>query len=213
MAGALVRGLPDLSELVDLPDLSRLGDLPALSRLGDFLRSLLGLEYLELCLTAPAELESHYTHDQIFGSEDVSWPRLHTLSIHNIAMGTRDLISLFSDGLPSLRNLKISVMVLLSGRWEWIIQFMHEHMSLDDFQMRCETELLYPGGRFHDYQGNGNEWYSTQEYGWLMDSVRSYVLRRPGSKCPTIRGGFGESADELAWRYSEELRNFLKSNS
>ena len=82
--------------------------LAELTGLGDFLGSLLGLEYLELFLPALAPSGSHYTYDQIFDSKDGRWPRLHTLSLHNLAINTKDLVSFLSDGLPSLRNLYVS---------------------------------------------------------------------------------------------------------
>ncbi|KAI4283430.1 MAG: hypothetical protein L6R38_002152 [Xanthoria sp. 2 TBL-2021] len=190
--------------------------LPDLTGLGDFLGSLLGLEYLELFLPAPALSGFQYTYDQIFDSKDGRWPKLHTLSIHNLAIGTKDLVSLFSNGLPSLRNLIISVMVLLDGRWEWIIQFMHEHMRLDEFQTSSGAELMYSDGGF--YQDDNYEWYGTEEYDWLLESVQSYVVRCEGHKHPSNRDDSdddtverkGKSADELARRYSKELQKFLR---
>lgn len=94
--------------------------LPELTGLGDFLGSLLGLEYLELFLPP---FGSHHTYDQIFDSMNRGWPSLHTLSLHNLATDTKDLVSLLSEVLPSLRNLYVSVRVLLDGHWDWIIQF------------------------------------------------------------------------------------------
>ena len=189
--------------------------MPELTGLGDFLGSLLGLEYLELFLPAPAPFTSHYTYDQIFDSMDGRWPRLHTLSLHNLAIGTKDLVSLRSEGLPSLRNLYACLMVLLEGRWDWIIQLMHWHMRLDDFQTPFGTELMYADGGF--YQDENYEWNGIEEYDWLLESVQSYVLRWEVSKHPSYRAVSdddamrrkGKCADELAHQYSREPQKFL----
>ena len=189
--------------------------LAELTGLGDFLGSLLGLEYLELFLPAPAPFGPHHTCNQMIDSNDGRWPRLHTLSLHNLANGTKDLVSLLSDGLPSLRDLYVSVMVLLDGRWDWIIQFMHHQMRLDDFQTHFGTELMYAYGGF--YEDENYEWNGTEQYDWLLESVQSYVLRWEGSEHPSYEavsdddavGRKGKRADEVAHQYSKELQKFL----
>lgn len=63
-------------------------------------------------------------------------------SLHNIAIGTRDLVTLFSNGLPVLRKLALSIMMLLlDGRWEW------DNRILMDMGNR--TALRDPGAGFY----------------------------------------------------------------
>lgn len=195
-------------------------EYPDLTGLGDLLISLPGLQYLDLALPAALSPQQQcYTYDQIFQyPDDGRWPNLHDLSIHNIAIRTKDLVAFFSEGLPALRRLSISIIVLLDGRWEWIIQFLHEHLRLESFETAIESGLLYSDGGFYN-EGDRYEWYLTEQYNWLLESVASYVERREGCLHPSVGSADLEDREverereretrEVAEGYGRALRGFL----
>lgn len=168
-----------------------------LQGLGRFLGSLTELNCLELILPTgtPDQL---YTYDQIFSRYNGRWPKLHTLYVQNLAIGTEDLVGLF-QGMPILRSLTVCMIVLLSGKWEGIMEFLHHHMQLESFEILSDSDrggslagLLYPTGE--DYSMMSDKY---------MHEVMQYVVRRRG--CPTWRDG---EDGGLARRYLAGLGSF-----
>lgn len=154
-----------------------------LTGLGYFLASLTALQSLELILPySVSHPERCYKYDGIFKTEDGRWPKLHTLKLYNIAISTTEIVSLFADALPSMRSLAISAVMLLDGRWEWIIEFMRKRMQLDTFAIGLLCGLLYSDGGF--YGDDQYDCYQTEEYDRHLGSVLNYVLH--GGHHPSI---------------------------
>ncbi|KAI4252553.1 MAG: hypothetical protein L6R42_007911, partial [Xanthoria sp. 1 TBL-2021] len=108
----------------------------------------------------------------VFERKDGRRPKLHTLTLHNIAIGTRDLVSIFSNGLPVLRTVALSMMLLFDGKWEWVIEFMHQVMILDEMDIKYGSTLLYPGVNFYEDR------YRNEVYSDFMGSVCGYGARK-----------------------------------
>ena len=148
---------------------------PDLTGLGYFLDSLIALQTLELVLPARCAIfHQYYNYDNIFKIKDGIWPDLHTMKLHNLAIGTRDLVKLFAEAFPSLRSLSIAAICLIEGRWVWILEFMREHMQLDTFYIAQYSGLLYPGDEVRDayeyYESDLTKSDRHREY------VQSYVV-------------------------------------
>lgn len=161
-------------EGVDLPH-----RMPDLRGLGHLLYSLTGLEFLDLRL--PVALSepywgNHYTYERVFERKDGRWPKLPTLTLHNIAIDTTDLVSLFSNRLPVLQTLAFSMTLLLDGKWEWIIEFMHHKMILDEMDIKYGSSLLYPGVKIYG-EDQYEDRYRNEVYSDFMGSVCGYGLR------------------------------------
>ncbi|KAL8847818.1 MAG: hypothetical protein Q9221_007170 [Calogaya cf. arnoldii] len=202
---------------IDHVDLPRL--MPNLRGLGQLLYSLTKLESLDLRLPL-ARCDSlplwgnQNSYDQVFERKDGRWPKLHTLILHNIAVGTRDLVSLFSNGLPILRTLALSSIKLLDGKWEWLIEFMHQKMVLDLMSQEYGTTLLYPCSSFY-----GDDKYTfglkDEQYSKVTNAVSAYAARKDNfhpsvdeEEDKVLRGQLNARLTQL---YSEDLEDFLQS--
>ena len=162
-----------------------LHDCHSLSGLGRLLDSFPDLEHLELVL--PKALPRHtplYRYDQIFARKGCRWPRLHTLVLCNVTIGTKDLVLLLQS-LPSLRSLRIPDVWLIDGRWQWIIEFMHRSLKVESFEAApYETLFQYADEDFYEDESGD------------FDIVADYVLRRPGVRHPHLRANESDEEDE-----------------
>ncbi|KAL8651668.1 MAG: hypothetical protein Q9226_004606 [Calogaya cf. arnoldii] len=203
--------------------------MPDLRGFGQLLYSLTNLEFLDLRLPL-ARYDplpfwgNQHSYPQVFERKDGRWPKLHTLRLHNIAIGTRHLVSLFRNGLPVLRTLALSMILLLDGKWEWIIEFIHQKTTLDMMSIEYGTALLYPGPNFFCDDLYEND-YSGEEYSWLMDAACAYGARKNNFH-PSVdfhdEGYKSDESDEkdetrrgqinarLARLYTKELKEFLQ---
>ena len=96
--------------------------------LGRLINLLSGLEELKLDMSIRSD--RHYDYDQIFGGIALHLPKLHTFSLHNMAINTKSLVGLFAQALPGLQTLSFEFIELLDGQWDWIFEFMHRSMHL-----------------------------------------------------------------------------------
>ena len=168
--------------------------------LGRFLEPLKSLRSLDLVLPGEMDHSPLYTYDQVFSATAGMWPHLQDLSLQNIVVITRDFLRLLR-GSPSLRGLKLLNIVLLDGQWEWIMEYLHAHMQLEELIVMtiCDCEglaygLRYPVGTAAYGEGLG-------EY---IPKVEQYVTRQ-GPR-PKLHA---DEPDGMAQRYLDELKRFL----
>ena len=90
--------------------------------------------------------KSFFTYTVVF-PENGHWPELTTFAVRNLAIGTKDLITLLSTKMPSLRHLALSNMNLLDGQWEGIIEYLRVAKRLSTFIIPSGSLLLHRGGR------------------------------------------------------------------
>lgn len=183
-----------------------------LTGLGCLLRSLTNLEYLHLDLPYGTwsvdgvyHRERHYTYDQIFAKKAGLWPKIHTFVIHNLGIGTQDLVRLLSDGMPQLNNFQIrSSMDLLDGRWEWIIEHMRHIKKLRRFIIYPGTELICPDDQTYLLDRTSDGDFESDEYYDIMVEVEDYVLN--GGRHP---GLLPHQPDDASHVFIQELDDFL----
>ena len=198
-----------------------LHDSYSLSGLGRLLDSLPYLEHLELVLPKSSSfLTQPYRYDQIFKGKDRRWRRLHTLELCNITISTKDLIRLL-QGLPKLRNLRVQDVMLVDGRWEWIVEFMHRSLKLESFEAAWyDNWFQYADEYFYDdddYEDDDYEPEQVEEANWHFDVIRDYVLRRPGACHPGVYDEKserdGEDDEDVAAEDDEESKKEKKKKN
>ena len=177
-----------------------------LRALGRFLGSLKSLRFLDLILPdCKKDLQQLYRYDELYSHNEVfsttagTWPHLQTLYVRNMIIGTKDILRLLGR-TPSLRILVVSNICLYDGRWEWIMEYLHRHMQLDEFNILSDWQygglcygLLYPNGTAYGH--------TLDQY---IPKLEQYVTRRgPRPKLHT------DEQDGMAQRYLDKLKKFL----
>ena len=121
-----------------------------LQRLHRLLLSMTVLKRFELILpddfiSEPMRL---FPYTKVFPSTGL-WSHLTALTISNLEVGTKDLITLLLTQIPNLRRLTLGNMVLLDGDWEGIIEYLRVANRLSSFWFTGRFMLLHRGG--HNY--------------------------------------------------------------
>ena len=118
-------------------------DLHGLQRM---LESMKGLKRFELRLPDDFEGEPpvFLSYAMVF-PEHGHWPQITTFTLRNLAIGTKDLISLITTKMPSLRFLNFGNIGLLDGQWEGIIEYLRVSDRLSSFDLEVESILLHGG--------------------------------------------------------------------
>ena len=168
--------------------------------LGRLLGELQSLRSLDLILPeGNGCICSMYTYDQIFLPTAGMWPALEDLSLQNLVVRTRDILRLLR-GSPRLRNLALFRIVLLDGQWEWIMEYLHEHMELNKLEIMVDCAWDGPsyGLRYPDGTAYGED---KDKY---IPKVEQYVVRK-GPR-PKLHA---DEEDGMAQRYLEELKRYL----
>ena len=115
------------------------------------------------------------------------WPHLTTLTVRNLAIGTKDLATLLITKMPSLRHLGFGNIRLLDGSWEGIVEYLRVAKRLDSFQLDLGCHLLHRGNR--EYFLDCPEFETQLEpYGTCLDltiMIQDYVV--DWWKTPTLR--------------------------
>ena len=140
-------------------------DLHKVSRM---LGSLTTLKRLEL------ELPDDYINDPVFYfpysvmfPKDGHWPRLTTFAVRNLAIGTKDLVTLFIKKMPSVRHLAFANIHLSDGIWEGMVEFLRILHRLSSFSIATDTFLLH-----------GYDHTSRARYVDNVQAVMDYVVGR-----------------------------------
>ena len=118
-------------------------------------------------------------------SENGHWPQLTTLSVHNLAIGTKDLISLLVTKMPSLRYLAFGNVRLLDGRWEGIVEYLRISKRLSVFGLGLNTFLLHNDPMPYLVKGSPGSLapdYITGSYRKNVQSVMEYVVDRQDNR-------------------------------
>ena len=100
--------------------------------------------------------------------KDSHWPHLTAFTVRNLAISTKDLVTLFLKKMPSVRHLAFGNIYLKDGTWEGIVEFLRMLHRLSSFSIDKQSFLLYNPANYH-------------RRGYVMDNVRSvinYVLNR-----------------------------------
>ena len=84
-------------------------------------------------------------YDKVFAANGY-WPQLTVLNVHNIAIGTKDLMTLLSTRMPRLRHLGFGTVRLLDGSWSAIIEYLKISHRLSSFH-------IDPNAILYDYRG------------------------------------------------------------
>ena len=107
----------------------------------------------------------YYPYSMIF-PKNGHWPQLIALTVRNLAIGTKDLVTLFIKKMPSVRHLDFGNIYLTDGTWEGIVQFLRILHRLSSFSISEDLFLLCKG---HSHSGY---------YMGNVDSVIDYVVNR-----------------------------------
>ena len=124
-----------------------------------------------------------FPYTKVFPSTGL-WSHLIALTISNLEVGTKDLITLLLTQTPNLRRLTLGNMVLLDGEWEGIIEYLRVANRLSSFWFTGRFMLLHRGGNnyFEDscegFHSNPGAFYR------FLTSVEDYVVN--WSTIPTL---------------------------
>ncbi|KAM0805155.1 hypothetical protein BDR22DRAFT_487514 [Usnea florida] len=179
-----------------------------LHRLHRLLLSMTVLKRFELIL--PDDFVSEpmrlFPYTKVFPSTGL-WSHLTTLTISNLEVGTKDLITLLFNQIPNLRRLTLGNMVLLDGEWEGIIEYLRVANRLSSFWFTGRFMLLHRGG--HNYFEDSFEAFHSKcgAFYKFLTSVEDYVVN--WSTNPTlIHPNLTE--DHPPYRSLDYLRNVFR---
>ena len=129
--------------------------------------------------------------------ENGYWPQLTTFAVRNLAIGTKDLITLLNTKMPSLRYLAFSNMHLLDGQWEGIIEYLRVAKRLSTFKI-VGSLLLYHGNRNYLL-----ERFNADRAAFLY-SIGKYVVKWywPRLRHPSV---FGRQPAQVSLDYLHEV--------
>ena len=129
----------------------------------DVLRLLLDhlpeLTSLTLDLPEKGRLQEYYNFHTLFPAQTkiIPWEHLVRVSVMNLNIDTEDLVKLLLVKMPQVRRVYLEKIVLLSGHWEGLIEFMSRCLALECLEIGVggDPELLYRGGtRFDEWVGH-----------------------------------------------------------
>ncbi|KAL8675437.1 MAG: hypothetical protein Q9168_000138 [Polycauliona sp. 1 TL-2023] len=135
--------------------------------------------------------------------------------------GDSKMLQVLSNTYHNLTHLSLrmaTIELLLDGKWEWIIEFMHHKMLLDQLIIQDYCALLYPGSGFYQ-DTHYDDGYETEHYGWLIRTVCSYAIRAGTSHPSFFALDEDEEGDEIPRQESgkyaqlclQELERYLQS--
>lgn len=137
----------NLAGYPDEPMVERYANLHGLQRM---LKSMTALKRFDL------DLPDDYANDPVKFFKytlvfpyNGHWPQLTMFTVRNLAIGTKDLITLLFTKMPSLRHLAFGHINLLDGRWQSIIEYLRFANRLSSFKIAWGS-MLYHFGR-QDY--------------------------------------------------------------
>lgn len=153
-----------------------------LSGLQALLRSMVGLRRLQLSLPRhPAHWGGLLTYRQVFPTDSTQWMRLSKLCIDCLAISAKDLAHLLTGKMPNLRELTLSGVELLEGRWEGVIELLKTSMHLLSFPLRKASQTQYKEGL--DFLG---DWVENEESCAILHAqIEAYIVS--GGRHPYLR--------------------------
>lgn len=111
-------------------------------KVSDMLSSMTTLKRLEL------ELPDDHINREVFYFpwsmmffKDGHWPQLTAFAVRNLAIGTKDLVTLLIKKMPSVRHLDFGNIHLNDGTWEAIVEFLRILHRLSSFSIAEESFL------------------------------------------------------------------------
>ena len=115
------------------------------------------------------------------------WPQLTTFTVRNLAIGTKDLITLLTTKMPSLRHLTFGNMNLLDGLWDGIIEYLRVANRLSSFKIELESRLLHRGNENYISQQTGSGGYRKfyRDHDDVHNSIGDYIINWWSN--PTLR--------------------------
>ncbi|CAF9942236.1 MAG: hypothetical protein ALECFALPRED_009624 [Alectoria fallacina] len=174
-----------LAGYLDQPKVKLYDNLHGLHRL---LESMAALKRFELdlpddCVNEPVVF---FPYRLIF-PEDGLWPQLTTFTVRNLAIGTKDLITLLTTKMPSLRHLTFGNINLLDGLWDGIIEYLRVANGLASFEIESESLLLHRGNENYVLQqtGSGGSRKFYRDYYDVHNSIGDYIINWWSN--PTLR--------------------------
>ena len=125
-----------------------------------------------------------FSYTMVF-PENGLWPQLTRLTLSNLEVGTKDLITLLLTQIPNLRQLTLGNMVLLDGEWEGIIEYLRVANRLSSFWFTGRFMLLHRGGNNYFEDSIEGFHYNFGTFYRFLRSIQDYVVN--WSTIPTLR--------------------------
>lgn len=126
-------------------------------------------------------------------SSEREWSLLTFLGLGGMSTSAKDLIQLLTVGTPALQDLWLRSIVLLQGRWEGVIEVMHQSMHLFSMRIHCHHPLEHLGGQKFPI---GLETIARGDWDWTFDE---YVV--VGGRHPCLLSDEPDSASEKFLSY------------
>ena len=169
--------------LAGYPDQPMVGKHANLHGLQRMLESMTSLRRFELNLpdtyaNSPVEF---FTYTLTF-PDDGHWPQITTFKVRNLAIGTKDMITLLFAKMPSLRHLSFGHINLLDGRWQSIVEYLRFTNRLSSFEIDLDSMLYHRGNR--DYITH-DTWPSYRRHNDSIRFIEDYVVNWWNN--PTLR--------------------------
>lgn len=143
------------------------------------LGSMKTLKRLELEL--PDDLFSdpaHCTPYTVMFPRDGHWPQVTTFTVRNLAISTKNMVTLFIKEMPSVRHLTFGKIYLTDGTWEAIVEFLRILHRLSFFSIAQESFFLNRSS-YHSHRGYFmDNLHSVIDY--VIDGQNDRSLKHPG---------------------------------
>lgn len=131
----------------DNPMVKLYDNLPGVSSMLEAMTALKRFE-LELPEDYVNEPVIYFPYAKVFPANG-RWPHLTTFMVLNLSIGTKDLITLLTKQMPSLRHLTFGNMRLLDGHWEGIVEYLRNSNQLSSFRLVSEYAMLHRGNEIY----------------------------------------------------------------
>ena len=159
------------------------------NRLQRMLESMTALKRFELELSDDfdSDPQKFFSYAMVF-PKNGHWPQMTAFALRNLAIGAKDLTTLFASKMPGLRYLTLGSINLLNGQWEGIIEYLRVSDRLISFDIASESLLLH-----------------REDQDYLIDLPEAY--RSSGFSSSYLE--FSSSVEEYVvnWRHNPTLRH------
>ncbi|KAF6238237.1 hypothetical protein HO173_003517 [Letharia columbiana] len=135
-----------------------------------------------------------FTYPMIF-PENGHWPQLTTFTVGNLAISTKDLVTLLITKMPSLRHLAFGNINLLDGQWEGIVEYLRVANCLSSFHIVPESLLVHGGDQIYLSQRHGHRDdhdHRSGDFLKILHSIGDYVVNwwnNPTLRHPSLKLG------------------------
>ncbi|CAF9925457.1 hypothetical protein IMSHALPRED_006479 [Imshaugia aleurites] len=176
-----------LADYHSLPASALYDNLHGLNRM---LESMVALKQFELDLPDDCnnDIEDFFPYKMIFPRNGY-WPQLTIFTVQNLAISTKDLITLLLTNMPKLTQLSFGSIKLLDGQWEGILEYLRIANRFSSFQKESQSLLLHGGDTYYLSRDHDDHSRRGIHYAFVR-SLEDYVVKwwhNPTLRHPSLK--------------------------